>query len=55
MVARSRQPQGVLGDGAVDTSLIIGSIADERGEWIWDLIEQRSNLRAIIDLVGGEL
>jgi hypothetical protein len=29
------------GDGAVDAGLIVGSIADERGEWTGDLIEQR--------------
>lgn len=38
-----------LGDSAVDASLIVGSISDEGGEWNWDLVEQRLDLRAIID------
>jgi hypothetical protein len=44
-----------LGDGAGDTSLIVGAIAGERGEWTGDLIEQGPNLRAIIDLIGSQL
>jgi hypothetical protein len=42
-------------DGAVDAGLIVGAIADERGEWTWDLVEQRFNLRAIIDVMGRQL
>jgi hypothetical protein len=28
-----------LDDCAVDSNLIVGSITNERGEWIWDLVE----------------
>jgi hypothetical protein len=44
-----------LSDGAVDASLIIGSISDEGGEWAYDLVEQRLDLRAIIDIMGRQL
>ena len=44
-----------LGDGTVDAGLIVGSIADERGEWSCDLIEQGLDLLAIIDIVGRQL
>jgi hypothetical protein len=43
------------GDSAVDAGLILGSIADERGEWSCDLVEQEPNLRAIIDIAAGQL
>jgi hypothetical protein len=45
----------VIVDGAVDASLIVGSIADEAGEWAWDLIEQGLDLRAIIDIAVCQL
>jgi hypothetical protein len=41
----------VLANGAVDVSLIVGSITDERGEWVCDLVEQWPDLRAIFDIV----
>ena len=44
-----------LGDGAVDTRLIVGSIADEGSKWTWDLLEQGPDLRAIIDIMGRQL
>ncbi len=44
-----------LGDGAVDTSLIVRSIADEGGKRSRDLGEQGPNLRAIIDIAGRQL
>jgi hypothetical protein len=37
----------VLGNGAVDAGLIVGSVTDEGREWNCDLIEQGLNLRAI--------
>jgi hypothetical protein len=43
-----------FGDSIVDAGLIIGSMADERGEWTWDLVEQGLNLRAIIDIARGQ-
>ena len=45
----------VLADGAVDTRLIVGSITGEGREWTCDLVEQGLNLRAIIDIAGGQL
>jgi hypothetical protein len=39
-----------LANGAVDASLIIGSITDEGGEWVCDLVEQGLDRRAIIDI-----
>ena len=45
----------VLDNATVDASLIIGSIANQGGEWTWDLVEQRLDLRAIIDVTGGQL
>jgi hypothetical protein len=44
-----------LGDGIVDVLLIVGSIANKRGEWSCDLVEQGPNLRAIIDIMGRQL
>jgi hypothetical protein len=44
-----------FGDLAVDASLIVGSIADERREWSCDLIEQHLDLRAIINIVARQL
>jgi hypothetical protein len=45
----------VLANGAVDASLIVGSIPDEGGEWNCSLLEQGANLRAIIDIARGRL
>src|SRR5215217_7000937 len=42
-------------DGVVDANLIVCSISDEGGEWTWDLVEQRPNLRAIINIMGRRL
>src|SRR5215213_6875550 len=44
-----------LANGAVDTSLIVGSITDEGGEGTWDLLEQGPDLGATIDIVTGQL
>jgi hypothetical protein len=44
-----------LADGAVDTRLIVGTITGEGGEWNCDLIGQRFDLRAIVDIVGRQL
>src|SRR3954467_10013371 len=44
-----------LANGAVDTSLIVGSIACQRGKRTCDLVEQGPNLRAIIDIMGRQL
>jgi hypothetical protein len=44
-----------LSDCTVDAGLIVGSIADERGEWSCDLVEQWPNLRTIIDIAAGQL
>ena len=44
-----------LGDGAVDTRLIVGAITGEGRKWTWDLVEQGLNLRAIIDIAGRQL
>ncbi|ANY82280.1 hypothetical protein BB934_28565 (plasmid) [Microvirga ossetica] len=38
-----------LGDGVVNASLIIGSVADERGQRSRDLVKQGLDLRAIIE------
>jgi hypothetical protein len=45
----------VLANGAVDVSLNLGSIPDERGKWICDLVEQGPDLRAIFDIMGRQL
>jgi hypothetical protein len=45
----------VLTNGTIDVSLIVGSIAGEGGEWTWDLVEQRLDLRAIFDIMGRQL
>src|SRR5918995_5476476 len=45
----------MLSNSVIDVGLIIGSIADERGEWTCDLVEQRLNLRAILAIAGGQL
>jgi hypothetical protein len=45
----------MLSDSVIDVGLIIGSIADERGEWTCDLVEQQCNLRAILAIAGGQL
>jgi len=42
-------------DGIVDTRLIVGSITGERREWAGDLVEQRIDLRAIINITAGQL
>src|SRR3712207_2041917 len=44
-----------LGDVAVDTVLIVRSLARERSERTRDLVEQGANLRAVIDIVGRQL
>ena len=44
-----------LGDRAVDTGLIVGSIAGERGKRTGKLIEQGLDLRAVIDVTGRQL
>jgi hypothetical protein len=36
-------------------SLIVGTIAGEGGEWLCDLVEQRLDLRTIIDIAAGQL
>ena len=45
----------VLANGAVDTSLIVGSITDEGGEWSCNLVEQGLDLGVIIDIAGRQL
>src|SRR4051812_3124316 len=45
----------MLGDSALDASLIVSSISDEGGEWSWDLVEQGLDLGAIIDIATGQL
>jgi hypothetical protein len=45
----------VLGDSGVDAGLIVGSIADEGGEWTGNLVEQRLDQRAILDLATRQL
>ena len=40
---------------AVDAGLIVGSVADDGGEWPLDLVEQGIDLRAIIDIAGRQL
>jgi hypothetical protein len=43
------------GGGAVNASLIGGFIADERGKWTCDLVEQRLSLRAVINIAADQL
>ena len=45
----------LLGDSAVSVRLIVGSIADEGGEWTGDLVEQRLDLRAIVNIAAGQV
>ena len=42
------------GDAGVDTLLIVRPVARERGDGPVDLVEQGTNLRAVIDIVGGQ-
>jgi hypothetical protein len=44
-----------LGDSAIDTGLVVGSITGEGSEWSCDLAEQGLDLRAIIDVTGRQL
>src|SRR5215213_4055632 len=43
-----------LGDTAVDTLLIIRPVASQRGDRAVDLVEQGTNLRAIIGILVGQ-
>ena len=45
----------VLADSAVDTRLIVGTITGEGGKWTGDLVKQRLDLRAIVDIMGRQL
>jgi len=45
----------LLGDSAVNVRLIVRSIADEGGEWTGDLVEQRLDLRAIVNIAAGQV
>jgi len=44
----------VRGDSAVDAGLIVDSSTYQGGEWPWDLLEQRLDLRTIIDIARGQ-
>jgi hypothetical protein len=44
-----------LDDDTVDVLLIVGPVACKGGDWIGDLVKQRLNLRAIIDIMGRQL
>src|SRR5438309_1655198 len=41
-------------DVAVDTVLVVCAIAGERSDGIINLVEQRTDLRAVIDIIGGQ-
>src|SRR5438270_5223910 len=41
-------------DRAVDAVLVVCAIAGERGDGTIDLVEQGTDLRAVIDIIGGE-
>src|SRR3954462_568578 len=43
-----------LADAGVDAVLIIGPVTDERGDRAVYLVQQRTDLRAVIDVVGGQ-
>jgi hypothetical protein len=43
-----------LSDSAIDAGLVIGSVANEGGEWAGDLVEQRLDLRTIFDIMGRQ-
>src|SRR4051794_6554280 len=49
-----RRVRVTVGDGGVNTVLIVGPIPRERGQRIDDLIEQRADLSAVIDIFGGQ-
>ena len=42
------------GDLAIDAVLIICAIAGERGDGTVNLVKQRTDLRAVIDIVGSQ-
>jgi hypothetical protein len=42
------------GDLAIDTWRIICAVAGERGDGTINLIEQGTDLRAVVDMVGGQ-
>ena len=41
-------------DLAIDTFLIIRAVAGERGDGTINLIEQGTDLRAVVNIVGGQ-
>src|SRR5712691_12456828 len=41
-------------DRAVDAVLVVCAIAGERGDGTIDLVEQGTDLRAVIDIIGGQ-
>src|SRR5437870_13228923 len=41
-------------DRAVDAVLVVCAIGGERGDGTIDLVEQGTDLRAVIDIIGGE-
>jgi hypothetical protein len=42
------------GDFGINTVLIVGPIASERGQRAGDLVEQRADLSAVIDIFRGQ-
>ena len=42
------------GDAGVDTLLIVGPVARERGETAGDLVEQRADLGTVIGIRAGQ-
>jgi hypothetical protein len=44
-----------LGHSAIDSGVIVGSIADNGCQRTWDPVEQRFDLQDIIDVVGCQL